>query len=67
MGSHTKSYKSSDPGVPIQSLYIRTNRDVLLTQNVSLGCLCSTLLTIVTRFETKMSRFVSIFGLAKTF
>ena len=37
MDFHTKSYKSPDPEVPIQSLYICINR---VTQTVSLGCLC---------------------------
>ena len=42
MDSHTKSYKSPDPEVPIQSLYICINRAVRpFTQTVSLGCLCS--------------------------
>ena len=38
--SYTKSYKSPDPGVPLQTLYICRNRAVRpLTQSVSLGCL----------------------------
>ena len=42
MDSHTKSYKSSTPGVPIQSLYICINRAVRpFTQTVSSGCLFS--------------------------
>ena len=36
MDFHTKSYKSPDPEVPIQSLYICINH---VTQTVSLGCL----------------------------
>ena len=40
MDFHTKSYKSPDPEVPIQSLYIDIN---CITQTVSLGCLCCSL------------------------
>ena len=39
MDFHTKSYKSPDPEIPIQSLYIYVCINCV-AQTVSLGCLC---------------------------
>ena len=53
MDFHTKSCKSPDPEVPIQSLYICINR---VTQTVSLGCLWLAEHILRIRYNMSMER-----------